>query len=100
MSGGVFVLVEFLLLSFKLSLGCLFNLHHVNHGGFQTTPQVTLYKSHTVAESIRRRRACGTARYCLTMWVERENSCWSCFHHIRGSLSLDSCALTQKEKGF
>jgi hypothetical protein len=48
----------FLLLSFKMSLGCLFSLHHVNHGGFQTHPQVTLYKSHTAEESLRRHRAC------------------------------------------
>jgi len=31
----------------ELSLiGCLFSLHHVNHGGFQTTPQVTLQVPH------------------------------------------------------
>ena len=40
----VWVIVDFLLLSFKLSLGCLFSPHHVNQGGVQkTAPQVTLY---------------------------------------------------------
>jgi hypothetical protein len=35
-------------LTFKLSLGFVFNPHHVNQGGVQkTTPQVTLYKSYT-----------------------------------------------------
>jgi hypothetical protein len=53
------VIVDFLLLSFKLILGCLFSPHHVNQGGVQkTTPQVTLYKPDTVKESLRRRRAC------------------------------------------
>ncbi len=57
----VLVIVDFLLLSFKLSLGYLFSPHHVNQGGVQkTTPQVTLYKSHTAKESLRRRR---TARH-------------------------------------
>ena len=53
----VWVIVDFLLISFKFSLGCLFSPHHVNQGGVQkTTPQVTLYKSHTVNESFRRCR--------------------------------------------
>ncbi len=43
--------------SFSLSR-CLFNPHHVNQGGVQkTTPQVTLYESHTVEESLRRHRS-------------------------------------------
>ena len=47
----------FFLLTFKLSLGCLFSPHHVNQGGVQkTTPQVTLYKTHTGKESLRRLR--------------------------------------------
>ncbi len=46
--------MDFLLLSFKLSLGCLLCQHHVNQGGVQkATPQVTLYKPHT-AEDLRR----------------------------------------------
>ena len=52
------MIVDFLLLSFKLNLGCLFSPPHVNQGGVQkTTPQVTLYKHHTAKESLRRRRA-------------------------------------------
>ena len=52
------VIVDFLLLSFKLILGCLFSKHHVNQGGVQTTtPQVTLYKPDTAKESLRRNRA-------------------------------------------
>ena len=48
----------FLLISFKLSSGCLFIPHHVNQGGVQkATPQVTLYESHTAEESLRRRRS-------------------------------------------
>jgi hypothetical protein len=53
----VLVIVDFLLLSFKLILGRLFRPHHVNQGGVQkTTPQVTLYKPDTAKESLRRRR--------------------------------------------
>ena len=53
----VWVIVDFLLLSFKLTLGCLFSPPHVNQGGVQkTTPQVTLDKTHTAEESLRRRR--------------------------------------------
>ena len=42
------VCVPFLLLSFKLSLGCLFSPHLVkSHGDVQkVTPQVTLYDPH------------------------------------------------------
>jgi hypothetical protein len=44
--------VDFPSLSFKLSLGHLCRPHHVNPGGVQkTTPQVPLYKPHTVQES-------------------------------------------------
>ena len=47
------MIVDFILLSFNLGL-VLFNPHHVNQGGLQkTTPQVTLYKTHTVEESDR-----------------------------------------------
>jgi hypothetical protein len=54
----VLVIVDFLLLSFKLILGCVFSLHHVNQGGVQkTTPEVTLYKPDTAKESLRRHRA-------------------------------------------
>ncbi len=46
MSRWVSVCVSFLLISFKLSSGCLFSPHHVNQGGVQkTTPQVTLYET-------------------------------------------------------
>jgi hypothetical protein len=54
----VLVIVDFLLLSFKLILGCLFSPHHVNQGDVQkTTPEVTLYKSDTAKESLRRLRS-------------------------------------------
>jgi hypothetical protein len=50
------MVVDVLLLSLKLRLGCLFSPHLVNQGGVQkTTPQVTLYKPHTPEESLRRR---------------------------------------------
>ncbi len=49
---------SFLLISFKLSSGCLFSPHHVNQGCVQKdTPQVTLYESHTAEESLRNRRS-------------------------------------------
>ncbi len=52
--------VSFLLLSFKLGLGCLFRPHYVNQGGVQkTTPEVTIYEPHTAEESLRRRRSGG-----------------------------------------
>ena len=52
------MIVDFLLNSLKLSLGCLFSPHHVNQGDVQkVTPQFTLYKPHTAEESLRRRRA-------------------------------------------
>ena len=58
MSRYVWVIVDFPLLTFKLSLECLFSPHHVNQDGVQKiTPQVTLYKPHTAKESLRRRRA-------------------------------------------
>jgi hypothetical protein len=54
----VLVIEDFLLLSFKFILRSLFNPHHINQVGVQkTTPQVTLYKSDTAKESLRRRRA-------------------------------------------
>ena len=50
--------VSFLLISFKLSSGCLFSPHHVNQGGVQkATPEVTLYEPHTAEESLRRCRS-------------------------------------------
>jgi hypothetical protein len=52
------VCVSFQFLSFKLSSGCLFSPHHVNQGSIQkSTPQVTLYESHTAEESLRRHRS-------------------------------------------
>ncbi len=57
------------MLTCKLSLGCLFSPHHVNQGGVQkTTPQVTLYKPHTVKESLRRRKP-GKHSQVLTVLV-------------------------------
>ena len=48
------MIMDFLLTSLKLSLGCLFSPHHVNQGDVQkTTPQVTLHNPHTVEESLR-----------------------------------------------
>ena len=49
--------VSFLLLSFKLSSGCLFSPHQVNQGGVQkTTSQITLNETHTAEESLKRLR--------------------------------------------
>jgi hypothetical protein len=42
---GECVIVDFLLLSFKLSLGCLFSPHHVNQGGVQRRPRKSLFTS-------------------------------------------------------
>jgi hypothetical protein len=54
----VCVFVSFLLLTFKLSLWCLFSPHHVNEGGVQkVTTQATLYEPHTDEESLRRHRS-------------------------------------------
>jgi hypothetical protein len=50
---------------FQDDLRCLFNPHQVNHGGVQKPPvQVSLYKSHTTEESLRRRRS---DRYCQVL---------------------------------
>ncbi len=44
---------------------CLFRPHQVNHGGVQKPPaQVSLYKSHTTEESLRRHRS---GRYCQVL---------------------------------
>ena len=71
------VCVSFFLLSFKLSLGCVFSPHYVNQGGVQkVTPQVTFYEPHTAEESLRRRRSGGpSSRYGLVMRTKRGNSC-------------------------
>ena len=46
-------------------LRCLFSPHQVNHGGVQKPPvQVSLYKSHTTEEPLRRRRS---GRYCQVL---------------------------------
>ena len=43
---------------FQDDLRCLFSPHQVNHGGVQKPPaQVSLYKSHTTEEPLRRRRS-------------------------------------------
>jgi hypothetical protein len=48
---------------FQDDLRCLFSTHQVNHGGVQKAPaQVSLYKSHTTEEPLRRRRS---VRYYL-----------------------------------
>ncbi len=61
----VLVIVDFLLFSFKLILGCLFSPHHVNQGGVQkTTPQVTLYKPDTTKER--------------KSWQAQSGTVWSC----------------------
>jgi hypothetical protein len=58
MSRCVCVCMSFQLLSFKLSSGYLFSPHHVNQGVVQKpTPQVTLYESHAVEESLMRNDA-------------------------------------------
>ncbi len=50
---------------FQDDLRYLFNPHQVNHGGVQKAPaQVSLYKSHTTEESLRRR---GSDRYCQVL---------------------------------
>jgi hypothetical protein len=48
----VCVIVEFLLLSFKLNLGCLFSTHHVNQGGVQRLPGKSLFTSHTLLKGL------------------------------------------------
>ena len=50
---------------FQDDLRCLFIPHQVNHGGVQKAPvQVSLYKSHTTEEPLRRRRS---GRYCQVL---------------------------------
>ena len=64
MGVGGWVLVLLLDL-FQDDLRCLFSPHQVNHGGVQKPPpQVSLYKSHTTEESLRRHRS---ARYCQVL---------------------------------
>ncbi len=58
---------------FPDELRCLFRPHQVNHGGVQEPPPpVSLYKSHTTEESLRRLtdsafEVAGTGRYCLVI---------------------------------
>ena len=85
----VLVIEDFLLLSFKLILGCLFSPHHVNQGGVQKTTRKSLFTNPTLLKSLSGdAELAGTARYCLAMRAKRGNSCWCCFHHMRGSVSL------------
>jgi hypothetical protein len=50
---------------FQDDLRCLFRPHQVNHGGVQKSPtQVSLYKSHTTEEPLRRHRS---GRYCQVL---------------------------------
>ena len=66
----VSITVSFLLLTFKLSSGCLFSPHHVSQGGVQkATPH--LYGSHTDGKSLRRHR---TDWHCLVMRNQNPNS--------------------------
>ena len=60
------VCVSSLFISWKMiDLRCLFSPHQVNHGGVQKAPaQVSLYKSHTTEEPLRRRRS---GRYCQVL---------------------------------
>ena len=59
---GVFVLFVHLL---EDELRCLFSAHQINHGGVWKAPaQVSLYKSHTTEEPLRRRRS---GRYCQVL---------------------------------
>ncbi len=52
------MIVDFIVLTVNLSLGCVFSPHHVNQGGVQkATLQVTLYKPHTAKESLRKHGA-------------------------------------------
>jgi hypothetical protein len=102
MSRWVSVCVSFLLISFKLSSGCLFSPHHDNQGGVQkATPQVTLYEPHTAEESLRRCRSGRNSkefphlvrmdRCCLVIRTRWGNSDTCCFHHMRGSVSWGTC---------
>jgi hypothetical protein len=52
MSGWVCVIVFFLFLYFKLSLGCLYNTHHVNQGGVQKTTPKSLFTSLKLLKSL------------------------------------------------
>jgi len=71
----VCVCVCFLLLSFKLSSGCLFSPHHVNQGGVQkSTPQVTFTRPTLVECLSGDAELASTARYCLAMVAKRGNS--------------------------
>ena len=51
MCGRVCVIVDFLLLSFKLRLGCLFSLHHVNQVGVQKTEPKSVCECYSVCIS-------------------------------------------------
>ena len=74
------------LLTFKLSLGCLFSPHHVNQGGVQkTTTQVTLYKPHNAKESLRRRRA-GRHSQVLPGHAGQAWELWHCHQRITHSM--------------
>jgi hypothetical protein len=52
---------------FQDDLRCLFSPHQVNHGGVQKPPaEVSVYKSHTTEEPLRRRRS---GRYCQVLSI-------------------------------
>ncbi len=52
---------------FQDDLRCLFSPNQVNHGGVQKPPaEVSVYKSHTTEEPLRRRRS---GRYCQVLSI-------------------------------
>jgi hypothetical protein len=64
--------VSFLLISFKLSSGCLFRPHHVNQGGVQRLPHKSLFTIPTLLKSLSGdAEVAGTTRYFLTMRANR-----------------------------
>jgi hypothetical protein len=78
---------------FQDDLRCLFSPHQVNHGGAQKSPlpQVSLYKSHTTEESLRRhsfeRLWLNPGSYVLTMSNETEAP--TCHEWVRKVTSPD-----------
>ncbi len=87
----VWVIVDFLLLSFKFTLGCLFSQHHVIKVVSRRLPHKSLFTRPTLSKSLSGDAELeDTSRYCLVMWAKRGNSCWCFFHHMRGSVSLDT----------
>ncbi len=90
--------MSFLLISFKLSSGCLFRPHQVMS---RRLTRKSLFTSPTLLKSLSGdTEVAESVRCCLVIRTNRGNSYTCSFHHIRGSLSRDTSprVLRQEKK--